>query len=88
MPLVKTVHMGGVDRQESNLVTFVRGKQHKILYELNNWWFDYFYAHGERVRQLPPLDDWCRSADDPSYWYIIFPADGWSVWIRSEPVEF
>lgn len=86
--LVKTVYVGGVNLMKENMVTVFKSKRHIAISELNNWLFDYQYAHQYPIKQLPPLDDWNRSTEDSTYWYINFPNTEWTVWIRSESVEF
>jgi len=86
--LVKTVHIGGISLMKEDMFTVVRAKRHLTISELNNWLFDYLYAHEYPIKQLPPLDDWTRSSEDATYWHIKFPDPEWTIWIRSESVEF
>jgi hypothetical protein len=87
MTLVKSVHIGAVVHNDCTLKTFMQSSKIKLLYEINIWFFDYFRANKLPVYQLPPLDDWTRSHDDPSYWHIDL-YNNWSIWIRTDTVEF
>jgi hypothetical protein len=88
MPVVKTVHHGGIEHNGKLAKVFAKSSRPELVKELNSWFFDYFYANKEKVRQLPPLDDWTHSTEDATYWYIGFPEGEWKVWISWEPVEF
>jgi hypothetical protein len=88
MALVKVLHQGGISRNGHIIKTFTKPSRQKLIYELNTWFFDYFYAGDLDVQQLPPLDDWTRAVEDPLYWSIQFPDDTWSVWITQEVIEF
>lgn len=88
MLTMKTIHHGGI-RQDGVIVqTFSAPSRQKLIYELNSWFFDYFYANKQDIEQLPPLDDWHRSIEDVSYWSLSFPNNTWEVWIRHELMEF
>lgn len=89
MPQVRTVHLGGIDRNRESVCTVVKGNRAGLVKELNNWLFDYFYAQGQPIQQLPPLDDWSKSTEDSTYYYVSsFPAMEWHIWIKSEICEF
>jgi hypothetical protein len=88
MPHVRTVHIGGIDVNRESVCTVVKGSRLDLMKDLNNWLFDYFYAHNFPIRQLPPLDDWTRSTEDPTYYSLAFPDVEWHIWFRTEPVEF
>ena len=88
MIAIKTVHRGGIRQNGAIVQTFVTASRQKLVYELNSWFFDYFYANKHDIKQLPPLDDWLRSTEDGSYWSLAFPDDMWEVWIRHELMEF
>jgi hypothetical protein len=88
MPLVRAVHVGGIDRNRECVCTVVKGSRLGLVRELNNWLFDYFYAHGLPIQELPPLDDWNKSTEDSSYYYLAFPDIEWHVWLRTESIEF
>lgn len=87
MALVKSVHVGAIVHDARTIKTVVQSSKTKLLYDINCWFFDYFRSHDAPVHQLPALDDWTRSKDDPSYWYLALD-NGWAVWIRSDIVEF
>ena len=87
MALVKYVHEGAIVHKDKTLKTFVQSSKTKLLYDINCWFFDYLRANDMTIDQLPPLDDWVRSKEDPSYWSIELQDDWW-VWIRAEIVEF
>ena len=88
MPLVKNIHHGGI-RKDGNIVkTFAAPNRQKLVYEINNWFFDFFYAGDIDIQQLPPLDDWTHSSEDVSCWSVKFPDATWEVWIRHEIMEF
>lgn len=88
MSLVKTIHVGGVNLGKENLITVFKSKRHDVIYELNNWLLDYNIAHSFPIKQLPALDDWNRSEEDPSFWSCNLPDAEWTIWIRSEILEF
>lgn len=88
MTLLKTIHIGGVNLGKENMTTIFKPKRHDVIYELNSWIFDYNHSHGYPIKQLQPLDDWQRSEDDPTYWFCHLPDAEWTVWVRSELVEF
>jgi hypothetical protein len=88
MPLFKIVHLGGIDLGRERCVTVIKGKRAEVLYELNNWLFDFFYAHCQPIKQLPHLDDWTHSDEDDSHWSVAFPDIEWQVWLKSELIEF
>ena len=88
MPLVKTVHVGGVNLGKENMITVFHAKRHDTIYDLNNWLFDFQYANGYVIKQLQPLDDWTRSEEDSTMWFCHLPDSEWTIWVRSEVVEF
>jgi hypothetical protein len=87
MTVVKSVHVGAIIHNAKTIKTFVESSKTKLLYDINCWFFDYFRAHNSLIHQLPPLDDWTRSKDDPSYWYLTID-NKWAVWTRSDIIEF
>lgn len=88
MPVLKTVHMGAISLDKESMFSVIRPTRHTIIYELNSWFFDYFYANKLDILSLPPLDDWIHSPEDLSLWYINFPDDHWIITIRHEMLEF
>lgn len=88
MAFMKTIHHGGIRRDGNIVQTFVKTSRQKLVYEINTWFLDFFYAQGDDIQQLPPLDDWTRSSEDISCWSIQFPDSTWEVWIRHELIEF
>lgn len=88
MSQVRVIHLGGIDLHRESVCTVVRSNKVQLFKELNNWLFDYLYVNGRPIVQLPPLDDWSRSTEDGSYYYLAFPDLEWNIWIRSEPIEF
>jgi hypothetical protein len=84
-----TVHSGTIKVGNETVASEVKANRHILLRELNNWLFDYSYANNLRpFIQLPPLDEWTRSKEDPDYWYVDFPAINATAQIRSELLEF
>ena len=88
MSRMLSVHIGGIDLGRDRLFDVVKTKRSDVLYELNNWLFDYRYANQLPIIQLPALDDWTHSHEDGSYWSIAFPDSEWNIWMRSELLEF
>ena len=88
MPLLKRVHIGQIKFNSEIRKVVVRGKQNHVMREINDWMFDHLYATGKPIQQLPPLDDWSRSTEDPSVWYLAFPDADWLITIQQELVEF
>lgn len=88
MATVKTVHHGVIIRSDRIIKTISRSSRQELIYELNSWFFDYFYTNRLDILQLPPLDDWERSVEDDSCWFIKFPFDEWMVEIKHELMEF
>ena len=88
MALVKTLHHGGIRKDGKIVETFVKSRRQTLMYDINTWFFDYFYANELDIQQLPPLDDWTRSVEDGTCWSIKFPDTTWEVWIRHEIMEF
>lgn len=88
MLAIKTIHLAGIKQHNIIIKTFTAASRQKLIYELNTWFFDYFYANQYPIKQLPPIDDWKRSTEDATYWSIKFPDDNWEVWIRHELMEF
>jgi hypothetical protein len=88
MPVLKTVHMGAISLDKEGMFSVMRPDRHKLMYELNSWFFDYFYANKLDIRNLPPLDDWTHSQEDCLLWSIQFPDEHWTITIRSETLEF
>lgn len=86
--ITKTVHIGQISRHDKSECMVLRASRHEVLHNLNNWFFDYFYANKLPIEQLPPLDDWDRSEEDTSMWYTEFPEEGWLVTMRSECITF
>jgi hypothetical protein len=86
MPRVHYVHIGCINHDNKTLKIINREKRHELIYDLNNWFFDYFYANQQVIRSLPPLDDWTRSHENPSMWSIEFPFPDWVVQIWTEPL--
>lgn len=82
------LHIGGVDNGRERLFTAYKGSRSEVLYDLNNWLFDFFYIHKLTIEQLPPLDDWTHSTEDESYWAVAFQADMFQVWVRTELIEY
>jgi hypothetical protein len=70
MSSAKEVIVGSIDDYNgTRLFTTVKLKRHKVIYELNNWFFDYFRETKVPIEQLPPLDDWVKKNNN---WYILF----------------
>jgi hypothetical protein len=88
MTRLLALHVGGIDTGRERLYTSFKGTRAEILYDLNNWLFDYLYAHQLPIVQLPPLDDWIHSTEDVSFWSFNFPTGDLSVWLRSELIDF
>lgn len=88
MKVTKTVHTGGIDHHNKTAKVFVFESRKIMISELNSWLFDNIFRSEKQLKQLPPLDDWKRSQDDPNFWYINFPTDEWVVWFRLETVDF
>ena len=88
MAVVKTVHLGGIEKDNQRIKTFAAPSRLELIKELNSWFFDYCYGRGIKIEQLPPLDDWIHSNEDSTYWSVDFPDTNWVVWIRYEPMEF
>lgn len=88
MPQLRSVHVGGIDLTNERVYIAVKGTRQELMYELNCWLFDYFYAHGMEIKQLPPLDDWHHSIEDQTFYSTNFPDPIWNIWIRAEPIEF
>lgn len=88
MPLLKTLHHGGIRRDGHLIHVFTESSRQKLIYAINNWFLDYFYANQIDILQLPPLDDWQRSTEDGTYWSVKFPDETWDVFVRSELIEF
>lgn len=88
MEQTKTVHIGTISLNDKSECTVLRASRPKVIQELNGWFFDYFHANVLPIQQLPPLDDWDRSTEDPSMWYTEFPDAGWLVTIRTEYITF
>lgn len=83
-----TVHMGKIMHGTRTLTTILKPTRHELLYELNNWFFDYLYANQLNISSLPPLDDWTRSQENLQQWHIVWPDVEWSVIIESELLAF
>lgn len=88
MPRMHTVHMGVISHNGTALKTCAKPNRHELLFELNNWFFDYFYANQLPIRSIPPLDDWTRSTEHMNIWTVHFPTPEWTIQIESEPMVF
>lgn len=88
MALIRTIHHGIIKRSDTIITTFTASSRQKLVYELNTWFFDFFYASNFDIQQLPPLDDWTHSSENMSCWSIEFPDTSWEVSIRHEIMEF
>lgn len=87
MLVIKPVHIGGIDLGRERLFDVVKGSRHDVVYELNNWLFDYFHARNLQIKQLPPLDDWQHSEEDTTFWAVTFEEEGWKIWTKSTLIE-
>jgi hypothetical protein len=45
MLAMKTIHHGGIRQNGVIVQTFTTPSRQKLVYELNSWLFDYFYAN-------------------------------------------
>lgn len=88
MSLTKTVHVGGIVDASGTSETFVAPSRSRLIHNMNEWFMDYFWQHQQDIKMLPPLDDWSHSKNDDTFWSVKFPNDGWSVWMRTEIVQF
>jgi hypothetical protein len=52
------VHIGNIELDGKTEFLITKGSRKEVLYELNNWIFDYFKLNNQKILQLPPLDDW------------------------------
>lgn len=86
MTVIKPVHVGGIDCERERLFDVLRGSRHELIYELNNWLFDYFYSRNLCIKQLPPMDDWTHSIEDETFWSIDL--DNWKIWTKSLNIEY
>jgi hypothetical protein len=84
----KLVHSAGIEHRGKLVKTLISASRTNLLYELNNWLFDYLHKTGRTIEHLPPLDDWDHSIEKESYWSILFPTDEWFIWIQTDDVEF
>jgi len=87
MSQLRTAHLGGITLYKESVCIAMKSSKNQLFKELNNWFFDYMYANGLPIIQLPPLDDWHQSQEDISYYHLVFPDIEWYVWIRSELLE-
>jgi hypothetical protein len=85
---VRPVYLGVIQLDRESLYTTIQSTFHDTMGDLNSWFFDYLYANSKPIKQLPPLDDWVRSADDATIWTIAFPDPEWYVWVRTDYIEF
>lgn len=85
---LKTLHTGGITVGRETVCIVHKSKLHEVMHELNGQLFDYCYSNQLPIRQLPVLDDFTRSQEDPSYWSCAFPDLGMLVWLRTELIEF
>lgn len=88
MPLMKTLHSGGIVLGKETLFNVNRGSRTEVIKELNDWLFDYCFSHNIKPSTLPPLDDWHHSEEDVTYYYVAFPDAEWQVWMKAELIEF
>lgn len=88
MPRLHTVHIGRITHHGKMVAHAAKPSRHALLFELNNWFFDYFYANGLPIQTLPPLDDWTHSAEHNDVWTVQFPSPEWSVSVETEPMIF
>jgi hypothetical protein len=88
MPHLRMLHVGGIEVGKRRITDSHKGNRNEIFYDLNSALFDYCYANALPIKQLPPLDDWTRSAEDANYWGYTIPELDVIVWIRTEFVEF
>lgn len=86
--MIRIVYYGGILHNNILKHLVVESHYNKIITNLNNWFFDYFYSNDIPVKKLPVLDDWSRSEENIKYWYIGFPSTEWHVWVQSEYIEF
>ena len=89
MPLLKYVHIGTITVEKDTVSIVVRASRHLVMYELNNWVFDFSYTNNlPQYLTLPPLDDWTHSTEDASYWHFELPDHAIRVTVRTELLEF
>ena len=86
--MLKTVYTGGINHVDGTAVVFVAPTLDDFVSDINMWFFEYFHAANKEIVVLPPLDDWQRSDEDITHWSIVFPYDGWTVWVRREDMSF
>jgi len=80
--IVRYIHYGEITHNNKRVTSVFAHSKQQVIYQLNSWFFDYFYANGITVQQLPAIDDWTRSDEDVRYEYVTFPAEGWLVSIN------
>ena len=88
MTLLKRVYVGQLHLNGEPQKTFVRGKRKELLLDLNGCIFDYLNNNNLPIKNLPPLDDWSRSSENPELWSLQFPDAEWLVTMQSEVIEF
>lgn len=89
MPITKLIHTGTILIGKETTFIVNRGTRHHCFAELNNWLFDYCYAHGQPIVQLPPLDDWVASDETVLMWeYVPSELKNLRVQLKSELIEF
>lgn len=69
------VHVGCIVNSERLPETIIRSSRSELLYEINNWLFDYYRKSKSPVIQLPPLDDWSRSKEHSDTWVVPIGRD-------------
>jgi hypothetical protein len=85
----KTIHIGGISNLDNYIIyVTIKSTRHDVVYQLNNWLFDYLYPRDMKILQLPPMDDWVRSPEDETYWSCNLPDMDWTIWTRSESLSF
>jgi len=91
MIITKLVHIGGITHNNEVFCTVVAPNRNKMIYELNNYMFDYQYVHNKPIsvlKQLPSLDDWTHSKEDNDYWYIDYLEEKLHIWMKTELIDF
>jgi hypothetical protein len=86
--MMKTLHVGSILIDKETVCLTLKGKRQECLSELNNWLFDFCHANSKTMVQLPPLDDWDRSEEDPSWWSFSFADILCKVSLKVEYINF
>jgi hypothetical protein len=86
--MMQTVYIGHVLQKGMLLHSVEEGRNVRCVAGLNQFLLDFCLVNARKIIQLPPLDDWTRSAENPSYWSVTLTELNLTISLHSTLVNF